>query len=207
MIKPSAAAARVTNVMATAAFVLAAVLAFVPNTLNGQDTSKKDSGKNDDFSVTVHGPQTDAGLIVSARATAKELGLPLYPGAIPHKEKDDDSPAANLGLWGNSFGFKLVVLKMQSKDSPQKVAEYYRKALAKYGPVLDCTNPSETSHPKDDKSNALTCGDDKPDKGGLLFKAGTKAKQHIVGVQPDGPGTIFQLVYLEDRSSEKKEPA
>jgi hypothetical protein len=207
MIKPSAALAPVTNVMATAAFVIAAVLVLVPNTLSGQDTSKKDSGKNDDFSVTVHGPQTDAGLIVSARATAKELGLPLYPGAVPHKEKDDDSPAANLGLWGNSFGFKLVVLKMESKDSPQKVAEYYRKALAKYGPVLDCTNPSETPHPKDDKSNALTCGDDKPDKGGMLFKAGTKAKQHIVGVQPDGPGTLFQLVYLEDRSSEKKEPA
>jgi hypothetical protein len=207
MIKPSAALAPVTNVMATAVLVLAAVLALVPNTLSGQDTNKKDSGKNDDFSVTVHGPQTDAGLIVSARATAKELGLPLYPGAMPHKEKDDDSPAANLGLWGNSFGFKLVVLKMESKDSPQKVAEYYRKALAKYGPVLDCTNHSETPHPKDDKSNALTCGDDKPDKGGMLFKAGTKAKQHIVGVQPDGPGALFQLVYLEDRSSEKKEPA
>ena len=207
MIKPSAAVAPVTNIMATAALVLAAVLVLVPNTLSGQGTNKKDSGKNDDFSVTVHGPQTDAGLIVSARATAKELGLPLYPGAMPHKEKDDDSPAANLGLWGNSFGFKLVVLKMESKDSPQKVAEYYRKALAKYGPVLDCTNPSETPHPKDDKSNALTCGDDKPDKGGMLFKAGTKAKQHIVGVQPDGPGTLFQLVYLEDRSSEKKEPA
>src|SRR5690349_6208593 len=155
MIKPSVAP--VTNVMATAALVLAAVLVLVPNTLSGQDTSKKDSGKNDDFSVTVHGPQTDAGLIVSARATAKELGLPLYPGAMPHKEKDDDSPAANLGLWGNSFGFKLVVLKMESKDSPQKVSEYYRKALAKYGPVLDCTKPSATPHPTDDKSNALTC--------------------------------------------------
>src|ERR1700751_1182846 len=200
MIKPSAAVAPVTNIMATAAFVISAVLVLVPNTLSGQDTSKKDSGKNDDFTVTVNGPQTDAGLMVSTRATAKELGLPLYPGAMPHKEKDDDSPAANLGLWGNSFGFKLVVLKMESKDSPQKVAEYYRKALAKYGPVLDCTNPSETPHPKDDKSNALTCGDDKPDKGGMIFKAGTKAKQHIVGVQPDGPGALFQLVYLEDRS-------
>lgn len=190
------------------AIALIAWLVLPPNPLAAQDTkTKKDPGKNDDISVTVHTPQTDAGLILSARATAKELGLPLYPGAVPHKEKDDDSPGANLGLWGNSFGFKLVVLKMESKDSPLKVAEYYQKALAKYGKVLDCTNAAATPHEGNDKSNALVCGDDKPEKGGMLFKAGTKARQHIVGVQPNGPGTLFQLVYIEDRGSEKKEPA
>jgi hypothetical protein len=198
---------RATNLIATAAIAVMAMLALASNSVNAQDTQQKDSSKNDDFSVTVHGPQTDAGLIVSARATAKELGLPLYPGAVPHKDKNDESPAANLGLWGNSFGFKLVVLKMESKDSPQKVAEYYQKALAKYGRVLDCTSAPETPRDKDDKSSVLTCGDDKPEKQGLLFKVGTKAKQHIVAVQPNGTGTLFQLVYIEDRSSESKPPA
>ena len=190
--------------IAGAAVSIAALLTLGSNALNAQDADKK---TNDDISVTVHTPQTDAGLILSARATAKEVGLPIYPGATPHKEKDDDSPAANLGLWGNSFGFKLVVLKMESKDSPKKIAEFYQKALTKYGTVLDCTNAAETPHTKDNKSGAITCGDDKPDKGGMLFKAGTKAKQHIVGVQPGASGTLFQLVYVEDHSSEKKEPA
>jgi hypothetical protein len=53
---------------------------------------------------------SQAGLVISAQATAKQAGLPLYPGARPHKDDKNDSPAANLGLWGSSFGFKLVVL-------------------------------------------------------------------------------------------------
>ena len=40
----------------------------------------------------------------------------------------------------------------------------------------------------------------------MLFKAGTKEKQHIVGVQPNGNGTIFQLLYIEARG-ERKKPA
>jgi len=156
----------------------------------------------------VQGPETDAGLIISARATAKEVGLPIYPGSIPHKDqdKDNDSPAAKLGLWGTSFGFKLVVLKMESKDAPRKVADYYQKALVKYGTVLDCTNAARPQQAKDENSEKLTCGDDKPEPGGMLFKAGTKEKQHIVGVQPNGTGAVFQLLYLESRG-EKKNPA
>jgi len=38
--------------------------------------------------------------------------------------------------------------------------------------------------------------DDKPEKGGMLFKAGTKERQHIVGIQPNGHGSFYQLVYL-----------
>ena len=183
---------------------LAGLFALAPNSLCSQEKSQKDASKDKDLSVTVQGPDTDAGLIVSARATAKEAGLPIYPGAIPHKDPDkDDSPAAKLGLWGSSFGFKLVVLKMESKDAPRKVADYYQKALARYGPVLDCTNSARTKE-DDDKSNKLTCGDDKPDYGGMLFKAGTKEKQHIVGVQPNGTGTVFQLLYIEARGEQKK---
>jgi hypothetical protein len=93
---------------------------------------------------------------------------------------------------------------MESKDAPTKVAGYYQKALAKYGTVLDCTNAAPTPEGNNEKSAKLTCGDDKPDKGGMLFKAGTKEKQHLVGVQPNGSGTIFQLLYVEARGEQKK---
>jgi len=185
--------------------VLAAMIALATNSLWAQEKTQKNASKDKELSVTVQGPETDAGLIVGARATAKEVGLPVYPGAIPHRDPDkDDSPAAKVGLWGNSFGFKLVVLKMESKDAPTKVADYYQKALAKYGTVLDCTNAAPTPEGNNEKSAKLTCGDDKPDKGGMLFKAGTKEKQHIVGVQPNGSGTIFQLLYVEARGEQKK---
>jgi hypothetical protein len=150
-----------------------------------------------------------AGLIVSGNASAKEVGLPIYPGAKPHKDKDNDSPAAQVGLWGSSFGFKMAVMKMESGDAPDKIAEFYKKALAKYGKVLNCSGASTGSSGKDKSgsSNSLDCGDDKPDPGGMLFKAGAKEKQHIVGIKPNGQGSLFQLVYVEARGGDKEKKA
>ena len=167
----------------------------------GQEKDK--SGVN--VTVTGKDGKDAGGLVISAQATAKEAGLPLYPGSRPHKEEKDDSAAAKLGLWGSTFGFKLIVLKMESNDSPEKVAAFYQKALGKYGKVLDCTNSSPTADDKDKKSGShkLTCQDDRPDPGGKMFKAGTKEKQHIVGITPNGAGSLFQLVYLEARGEEK----
>ena len=158
------------------------------------------------INVSVQGKDgSDAGLIISAEATAKEVGLPMYPGARPHKDDAKDSPAAKLGLWGSSFGFKLVVLKLESKDSPEKVAAFYQKALAKYGAVLNCSNASSSQEDKSKNSatNRLTCEDDRPDPGGMILKSGTKERQHIVGITPNGQGSLFQLVYIETRGERK----
>ncbi len=176
----------------------------------GMCASAQDKDKNGDKSginVTIQGKDTDAGLVIKTQATAKEVGLPLYPGSRPSKEDGDGSAAANLGLWGNTFGFKLVVMKMESSDSPDRVAAYYQKALGKYGKVLDCTNNPAGSDDKEKKSHELTCQDDRPDAGGRMFKAGTKEKQHIVGVKPGGKGCMFQLIYIEARDDDNKTPA
>jgi hypothetical protein len=113
-----------------------------------------------------------------------------------------------MGLWGSTFGFKLVALKMESDDSQEKVAAFYQKALAKYGAVLNCNDSSKAQSDKDknESSKKLTCGDDHPDPGGMLFKVGSKEKQHLVSVKPNGTGCIFHIVYLEARS-EGKTPA
>lgn len=147
-----------------------------------------------------------AGIYFNAEAEAKDVGLPVYPGARPHKEKDNDSDSAKMGLWGGSFGFKLAVLKLESNDSAEKVAAFYRKALAKYGTVLDCREASyQTGEKSGNKSSKqLTCEDDKPKPGEMEFKAGTKEKRHIVGIQPNGSGSLFQLVYVESPDSDKK---
>lgn len=145
-----------------------------------------------------------AGIYFNAEAGAKDVGLPVYPGARPHKEKDDDSESVKMGLWGGSFGFKLAVVKLESNDSPQKVAAFYKKALAKYGTVLDCSDASSQPSQKDESSKKLTCEGDKPDPGKMTFKSGTKEKQHVVGIEPNGSGSVFQLVYVESPDSDKK---
>ncbi len=145
-----------------------------------------------------------AGIVISKDATSKDLGLPIYPGATRHKDTKHESSSVNLGLWGSSFGFRIAVLKLESADPPSKIGAFYQKPLAKYGPVLDCARVSADSTNKKTDSNRLTCEDDKPDHGELLFKSGSKEKQHIVAIQPNGNGSLIQLVYLQGRSAEKE---
>jgi hypothetical protein len=141
--------------------------------------------------------QGGAGVVFSGKATNNDVGLPMYPCAKPHKDtSSDESAAARMGLWGGGVGFKLAVMKMESTDSPTQVADFYKKALARYGRVLDCTDARAGEEGKPDSSGVLTCADDKPDKDGMLFKAGTKEKQHIVSIEPSGKGTNFALIYL-----------
>jgi hypothetical protein len=184
---------------------LCAVVGLAAVGAMGQEKDK--SGVN----VTVTGKDGSdvGGLVVKAEATAKEAGLPLYPGSRPHKDDKDDSSSANLGLWGSSFGFKLVVLKMESSDSQEKVSAFYQKALGKYGTVLNCSDRSKTQGDKDksDSSKKLSCENDHADPGGVLFKAGTKEKQHLVSVKPNGTGCIFTLLLIEARSDDDKTPA
>ena len=148
----------------------------------------------------------DAGIRLRMQVSEKEIGLPIYPGAKPHKDNEGDSPAANLGLWGNSFGFKLVVLKLESPDAPAKVAAFYQKALTKYGRVLDCSESSKKADNSGKKQspNALTC-DDTPATGAMLYKSGTKGKQHIVGIEGKAPGSVFQLVLVDTRGIDTDE--
>lgn len=146
-----------------------------------------------------------AGVYVGANANAKDVGLPIYHGARPHKDKGNDMPATKFGLWGGSFGFKIAVIKLESSDPPDKIAAFYKKALGKYGPVLNCTSASNSSSDEDknESSKKIECGDDKPDAGGMLFKSGTKEKQHIVGVTPNGTGSVLELVYVQVPESDK----
>ena len=67
-----------------------------------------------------------AGVTISKNASAKEIGLPIYLHSKPHKAEPNDS-GANLGLWGGGSGFKLAVMKMETPDTPDKVAAFYKK--------------------------------------------------------------------------------
>jgi hypothetical protein len=168
--------------------------------ISAQET--KDSGATEPGKSGV-----SVGFIASEEASAKEVGLPLYPGARPHKDKSDDSPAAQLGLWGGAWGFKLVVLKLESKDPPERVVAFYHKALAKYGKVLNCADSTKAAgdQEKTASPSELSCQGDHPESGETVLKAGTKEKQHIVGIKPDGGLSVFQLVYVEARGSNSKE--
>ena len=169
------------------AIALGLIFAAAAMPAGAQDKKDSDANKSDGESI---------GFIASKNASAKEVGLPLYPGSRRHKDDSDDSASVQLGAWGGSSGFKLVVLKMESDDAPGKVTAFYRKALSKYGKVLNCSD-SATTVEKDKSPNGLDCDSDHPERGETVLKSGTKEMQHIASVKANGNGSVYDLVYVE----------
>lgn len=138
-----------------------------------------------------------AGLTVTEQVSASDLGLPLYPGAQPRREGANDKPSINFDLWGNTLGIKLVVAKYQTGDDAERVARFYRQAMARQGTVLDCGDPQA---PRGKNSQALSCENDRPEAGARLYKVGQPRSYRVVGVRPLADGqTELSLVRVETR--------
>jgi len=153
-----------------------------------------------DKNLDVRSPIGD--LHVGKDADARKAGLPLYPGARPQQDENNDP--FNLGVFTESFGLKLVVAKYRSDDPPDKILAFYRDKMRKYGRVLECRGPHDNSgvHVDDDqeRSKPLKC---EGDNSGPVreLKVGTEGNAHIVAIEPQDKarGTTFTLVYLYKR--------
>ena len=139
-------------------------------------------------------------LHVGKDADAQKAGLPLYPGARPYKEKDNDP--LNLGIFTEAFGLKLVVAKYETDDSPAKVLDFYRDKMRKYGKVLECRDKDGSDHTgnDDDPNKPIKCEGDQTGPVREL-KVGTEGNAHIVAIDnPDSSkGATFAIVYLHRR--------
>jgi hypothetical protein len=132
------------------------------------------------------------------------LGLPVYPGAELVKKKDKDSGSADVNLSFGSFQLRVKAANYHSADAPDKLAAFYRQALARYGDVIECSNDRPVGTPtrtaegltcENNKENHMKVSDDL--SGKMELKAGSKQHQHIVSIDPDGSGTKFGLVALD----------
>lgn len=146
-------------------------------------------------------------LHVGEDADARKVGLPLYPGARVRSGEDGDSNKANLSLFTEAFGFKLVVANYDSDDAPSRVLDFYRDKLKKYGKVLECHSQKHggdvdvNDDEKDsNKGKELKCEGDNTGPVTEL-KVGTEDDQHVVAVEPRdaGKASTFALVYVRAR--------
>lgn len=134
-------------------------------------------------------------------ADAQKAGLPLYPGA--HPKHDDNNDPLNFGILTESFGMKLVVAKYESADPPAKILAFYRDKMKKYGKVLECDDANDNSgfHSDDDKaSTPLKCEGE--NRGPVkTLKVGTEGNAHIVSIESadTSKGTTFDIVYFHRR--------
>jgi hypothetical protein len=143
------------------------------------------------------------------QTTAADLGLSLYPGAVAVKA-DEKHKSADVHLGFGAWELRVRAVTYESADSEDKVKDFYKKGLGRYGDVIECHgnvplgNPSVTSEGltcADNDKNAnvkIDRGDYGTGKNSLELKAGSKRHQHIVGFEdPQDGRTRFVLVALD----------
>jgi hypothetical protein len=136
-------------------------------------------------------------------AVLEGTGLPEYPGAELVK-KDKNSGAADVNLSFGKFQLRVKAVSYRSTDGPDKVGAFYRKALERYGDVIQCQNSKVVGLPVR-TAEGLTCDNDKDNhvavdeavSGKMELKAGSKLHQHIIAIDSDGSGTKFALIALD----------
>jgi hypothetical protein len=142
----------------------------------------------------------------NAQTTAKDVGLPAYPGAHLYKRSNNDG-AFDLGFTFGNTTFRMMGASYISADSPTDVLAFYRKALGRYGDVLECIDDNAVGALTTTESG-LTCSktsdghfhiDSHPDfSGNHELRAGTPHRFRIVAFDDAKSGpTRFVLFYVE----------
>jgi hypothetical protein len=147
------------------------------------------------------------GFIIGGASPA-DVGLPTYPGAKPFRESDEDSSSsADIDIKTPLFGLKVVAMKLETGDEPEKVAAFYKRALSQYGRVLECVDgeraATKTRRDAND-SEELTCDPDEPEEHEVVYKAGSESNQRIVAIKPHQGGSRFSLVHVDTRDESSK---
>lgn len=158
--------------------------------------------KGDNDNVRIATPFGGMQVKTNDNAVLEGMGLPAYPGAVLVK-KDKDKGAADVNMNFGSFHLRVKAASYRTPDSPEKVEAFYRKALARYGDVIQCSNDRPVGEPTH-TAEGLSCSDnnkrvqiDDDASRKMELKAGSKNHQHIVAINPDGSGTKMGLVALD----------
>jgi hypothetical protein len=189
-----------TNMQMKRSLAVVAVLGMV--LVSGCRIESDKHGDNDNVKIAT--PFGGMDIKTNDAAVVAEIGLPMYPGAVLVKKKQHNDGAADINMSFGSFQLRVKAASYTTPDSPDKVAAFYRKALGRYGDVIDCQNNKALGSPAKTaegltcdnmKENHITVDEEMSDKREL--KAGSKQHQHIVSIDSDGGGSKMGLVALD----------
>src|SRR5438045_2828542 len=121
------------------------------------------------------------------QVSASDLGLPAYPGAEVVRG-DDKHKSADVHLGFGEWQLRVRAVSYATPDSQEKVTEFYKKALGRFGDVITCQDRAPIGTPTT-TSEGLNCADDGKNsnvkidnndftsKERLQLKAGSKRHQ------------------------------
>jgi hypothetical protein len=134
------------------------------------------------------------------QASAADIGLPTYPGAVADTS-DDGKESAKVDMGFGSFKLRVRVAHYKSADDRDQVLAFYRKALSGYGNVIECAGGKAVGGVSTTREG-LTCDHSDHENathspGDLQLKAGSARHQHIVAFGKESSPTEFTLIALD----------
>lgn len=185
----------VSKLLALAALAALLLAGCSVSTNKGADNDKE--GKNVDIKTPIASMHVET----NEQAKAHDTGLPVYPGAREAPpDSDDNTSRANVNMGFAGFGLKVVAAKYETDDPVEKVKDFYRKALSKYGKVTECTGDLDldAGHGK-----APRCKDSS-EAGKFEMGVGSGDVQRVVSIKPKGKTNQFALVYVETHGKNRE---
>ncbi|MBV8674735.1 MAG: hypothetical protein JOZ33_14995 [Acidobacteriaceae bacterium] len=174
------------------------ILALVAGCRIQVDKTKDGQDKNVKIDTPLGGLHVRAG-----NTSAADVGLPAYPGAQVTPDKDGDK-SADVHFGFGEWQFRVKAVHYETTDPQENVVAFYRKALGRYGDVIECQGDQPVGSPAVTREG-LSCSDDKgnshvhvSDDSSLSLRAGSRHHQHIFAVDKNRTdGTRFSLVELQ----------
>src|SRR5438270_126164 len=155
-------------------------------------THEKDGKKND---VDVRTPFGSV-KVQEGQTDVRDTGLSMYPGARAKKDFDQEH-GANVNLSSSFLDLKLVALKFESDDSPDKVLAFYRKEMGKYGKVVDCAGGGfSLNFHHYDKDAEVTCDSHGSHEYKEELKVGTENNERVLDEKPSGKRSEYAVIYV-----------
>jgi hypothetical protein len=136
------------------------------------------------------------------QASSAELGIPAYPNAVETHDNGKNR-SAKIDMDFGTMRMRVKVAHYTSQDPQEQIIAFYRKALTRYGDVIECvagkpTGPAATAAGLtcDSSGRKNTGTEGKEDD--IELKAGSVHHQHlVVFTGKTSPPTEFALIALD----------
>ena len=151
------------------------------------DVHEHPSGRDKD--VDIRTPLGDMSLSSTA---VPDTGLPVYPGAQPFRERDEDGNA-NVRIDSWLFDLDVAAAKFRTPARPEQVVEFYRGEMATLGEVVECRG--EIDFKGRDGHQHAVCDPEFMERDTQLV-VGTGNNHRMVVVTPRSGGAQFSIVRI-----------
>ena len=186
--------------LVSALLLLAAALLLLGCSVQSKKSGDDDKGGKN---VDIQTPIASMHVETNEQAKGSDTGLPVYPGAHDAPpDKNDNTSRANVNMGFAGFGLKVMAAKYETDASVDQLKDFYRKALSKYGKVVECNGDLDldTGH----SGKTVRCKSSSSEPGKFEMGVGAGDVQHVVSIKPQGKTNQFGLVYIEMRGKNRE---